>query len=257
MPVVAARLRIRNAADSGDLVTFGMAEMSEWPDGDGTTVNVITGAMRSGSYVVRIVDNLALTAVLNDGGGRGQLKSRRALVEVQTDGGAWVQRIGGYVTRVSIRDGHDAEIEVGESLRVPATALVPGETLGATINRGAIVGGPVITQWGTLLPLGGWRATVTVVVGRRVTMELTQTYFPPRNVRNGSLSTMIGDVTAAQAVLGEFTRSLAAVEYGGISPVNASILSIDGSPTEDQVLTANTSAVTSPCGVATGSSRGW
>jgi hypothetical protein len=221
MPTVAARLRIRNAADTADLVTFGMAEMSEWPDGDGTQVNVITGAMRSGSYVVKIVDNLALTAVLNDGSGRGQLKSRRALLEVQTDGGAWVQRIGGYVTRVSIRDGHDAEIEVGESLRVPATAMVPDASLGASINRGCIVGGPVITSWGPVLALGGWRATVTAVSGRRVTMQITQTYTPPTNARQTSFAAMVADTGRAQAALNPFLERLENFEFGGIADVNA------------------------------------
>ena len=226
MPTIAARLRIRNAADTADLVTFGMAELSAWPDGDGTTVNVITGGIRSGSYVCKIVDNLALTAVLNDGGGRGQLKSRRALVEVQTDGGAWVQRIGGYVTRVSIRDGYDAEIEVGESLRVPATALVPDATLGATINRGCVVGGPVITSWGPVLTLGGWRATVTTVSSRRVTMQITQTYARPDNTRHTSFAAMVADTAIVQAIMDPFLERLENFEFGGVADVNANAVQL-------------------------------
>lgn len=207
MPTVAARLRIRNAADTADLVTFGMAEMSAWPEGDGTAVNVVTGALRSGSYVVKIVDNLALTAVLNDGDGRGQLKSRRALVEVQTDGGAWVQRIGGYVTRVSIRDGYDAEIEVGESLRVPGTALVPNASLAATVNRGALVGGPAIAAWGPVLSLGGWRGTVTAVSGRNVTVQITQSYAAPDFARNTTFATIGADVVKSETLMAPYTST--------------------------------------------------
>ena len=226
MPVVAARLRIRNDADTADLVTFAMADMSDWPEGDGTSVNVVTGAMRSGSYVVRIVDNLALTAVLNDGAGRSRLKSRRALVEVQTDGGAWVQRIGGYVTRVSIRDGYDAEIEVGESLRVPATALVPDASLGATLNRGCLVGGPVITSWGPVLALGGWRGTVTTVSSRRVTVQITQTYTPPNNARQTSFGAMVEDTAVAQAAMNPFLERLESFEFGGLADVHANAVDL-------------------------------
>lgn len=204
MPVVAARLRIRNDADTADLVTFAMADMSDWPEGDGTSVNVVTGAMRSGSYVVRIVDNLALTAVLNDGGGRSRLKSRRALVEVQTDGGAWVQRIGGYVTRVSIRDGYDAEIEVGESLRVPATALVPDAALGATLNRGAFVGGPLISQWGPFSTLGGWRCSVTAISGRTITVQVLSSYAPPAYMVRPDAAGIGADVATVERLMAPY-----------------------------------------------------
>ena len=223
MPTVAARLRIRNAADTADLVVFGMNDLSAFPEGDGTQVNIITGQLRSGSYVVRILDNLALTAVLNDSFGRPQLKSRRAFVEVQTNGGAWEQRVGGYVTRVTIRDGYDAEIEVGEALRLPGTALVPSVALAATLIRGAIVGGPATTNWGALaLTRGGWACTVTAVSGRRVTVEITSAYAPPANTVHTSSSLMIQDVAAVERVLAPFASDgVTNVEYGGISPVNA------------------------------------
>jgi len=221
MPSVAARVRIRNEADSADLVTLAMADLSAWPEGDGTAVNVITGTHRSGSYVVRVVDTGILTAVLNDGDGRGRLKSRRAYVEVQTDGGSWVQRIGGYITRVTIPDGYAVELEIGQTLRVPATALVPSSTLGATLNRGAIVGGPVIATWGPLASLGGWRGTVLTVSGRRVTLRIDRSYMPPGNVMHTTFGGIVGDVGLATAALAPFVEGgLTNVEFGGISDVN-------------------------------------
>ena len=112
------RLRIRNASTvanpdgTADVVSVSSAPaaaapyIASEPSGDGQEVDPLTGAVRTGSYTVEIVDANTgtdatgtiryLTALLEDAGARQQLLSRRAYVEISTNGGAFSTLIAGY-----------------------------------------------------------------------------------------------------------------------------------------------------------------
>ena len=62
MPTQAYRLRIRNAADNADTLTVTSIRggtnpfITGIPNGDGQEVDLLTGAVRTGAYVVEVID---------------------------------------------------------------------------------------------------------------------------------------------------------------------------------------------------------
>lgn len=188
MPTLAFRVRVRNETNTADLVTWTMDDLSTAPSGDGTEINIATGQTRSGSYTVRLADRLVSgtartgTRWLADAGGKNRLLSRRAFVERQENGGGWLVMIPGYITRVAYPDAATVDVQIGESLRVPATARAFSAVTASSV-RAAILGGPMAGDWGPLRASVGWSMKVTAVGGslyaRLVTMVPTVGAVPP------------------------------------------------------------------------------
>lgn len=187
MPTVTDRVRIRNAANTADLVTLTMGDLSALLSGDGAELDAVTGEVRSGSYTVRVVDAdggsglRTLTRWLADGDGRWQLLSRRAVCERSIDGGAFAILLAGYVVDVRFVSAIEAELVIGDRLRVPQTARAFGAAPGFTGIRGCLIGGPVTATWGPLTYRGGWTYTVLGGTGlsRQIVVEMRDSYGPP------------------------------------------------------------------------------
>lgn len=198
------RLRIRNASTvanpdgTADVVSVSSAPaaaapyIASEPSGDGQEVDPLTGAVRTGSYTVEIVDANTgtdatgtiryLTALLEDAGARQQLLSRRAYVEIQTNGGGWSTLIAGYVGSIRLVSPMRYAVQIGDTRRVDQTQTIfQGASLGAYTTRGTITGGPVTSNWGPVVARGGWRYRVTNAGGGNVFLEFVDGYAPSVN----------------------------------------------------------------------------
>jgi len=189
MSDIAFRLRIRNAANDADaLVVTSLRSgtnpyIAEVPSGDGQEVDLLTGAVRSGSYVVEVVDVITgsdgtgtkrlVTFELADSVGRQQLLSRTAFLESSGDGfvtfATWM---AGYVTNVRQVDAITYAVTISDSRRVEQNhkAFTWGEnpqtpSLSERIlfpQRGCILGGPIIGGFGPTPDSGGIEAEFAV-----------------------------------------------------------------------------------------------
>ena len=184
MPNQAYRLRIRNAADSADaLVVTSIAGgtnpyIAAPPSGDGQEVDLLTGAVRTGAYNVEVVDVATgtdgtgtirvLTNQLNDSSAttaRPHLLSRRAFVEMSTDGGSsWTAWCAGFISNIRQVDAIRYAITVSNTRRVEQTERVftwqSKAERDAFPKRGCIFGGPIIGGLGggttRTIDSGGW-----------------------------------------------------------------------------------------------------
>lgn len=214
MPTQAYRLRIRNAADTANALTITSVRsgtnpyIASIPSGDGQEVDLLTGAVRTGAYVVEVVDAVTGSTptgtlrvvtsqlydsieeylLLEDGDkillesgdpielelsnaefGRVHLLSRRAFLEVSTDGGATWPTVwqAGFLSNVTQIDAIRYAFTISNTRRVEQTQRIftwstEAERLRFP-QRGCIVGGPVIGGFGVRpsgLPIardsGGW-----------------------------------------------------------------------------------------------------
>lgn len=191
---LAFRLRIRNAADfppgpSGDDViissipTDGFPYIAAVPNGDGQEIDVLTGAVRTGAYNVTVIDAVTgsdgtgtlrlVTNKLVDGNGQQQLLSRRAFLEVSTNGGAtWAYVwISGYLSNISQSDAITYTFTVSDARRVEqnATAFAWGVNPQDAAKservlfpqRGCLIGGPIVGDFGPTKDSGGVVTTFT------------------------------------------------------------------------------------------------
>lgn len=161
------------------------------PSGDGQEVDPLTGAIRTGSYTVEVVDaNTGTDATgtiryvtyrLEDATFRQQLLSRRAYVEIQTNGGGWSTLISGYVLGVRLISPMRYAFSIGDTRRVEQTQTIfQGAALGSYTTRGCITGGPLTQDWGPIKSRGGWRYSVTVS-GSNVVLKFVDGYEPGLN----------------------------------------------------------------------------
>lgn len=197
------RLRIQNASTilnpngTGDaLVLTSVASgtnpyIAGPPTGDGQELDPVTGAVRTGAYVLEVVDVATgtdgtgtvrvLTNALEDAAYRQQLLSRRAYLETRTDGGAWQSLIAGYVLGIRLIDAVRYALTIGDTRRVDITQPVAvSGRIGNYTTRGCLMGGPVTTDFGPVKARGGWRYRVTgaPTADRIVTMTFEQGYAP-------------------------------------------------------------------------------
>ncbi len=215
MPTQAYRLRIRNAADSADaLVLTSIAGgtnpyIAFPPSGDGQEVDLLTGAVRTGAYVVEVVDVVTgsdatgtirvVTNQLYDptDTNRMHLLSRRAYIEMSTDGGATWPTVwqAGYLTSLRQVDAVRYAFTVSNSRRVEQTTQVftwqTAAERTAFPKRGCVLGGPIITGIGggtaRTVDSGGWevayRATTgtagSPVEGDTIALKYVSGAFPP------------------------------------------------------------------------------
>ena len=216
MPTQAYRLRIRNAADNADTLTVTSIRggtnpyIAGIPNGDGQEVDLLTGAVRTGAYVVEVIDVVTgadstgtlrlVTSQIYDGideflllengdkillengdpieleannaeFGRPHLLSRKAFLEMSSDGGSnWDVWQAGYLTSVRQIDAIRYAFTISNTRRVEQTQRIfawdkPAER-SAFPKRGCLFGGPVIGGFGAsegsnLTPdSGGWEFTI-------------------------------------------------------------------------------------------------
>lgn len=234
------RLRIRNASTvanpngTADVVSVSSAPadaapyIGSAPSGDGQEVDPLTGAVRTGSYTVEIVDANTgtdatgtiryLTALLEDAGARQQLLSRRAYVEIQTNGGGWSTLIAGYVTSIRLVSPMRYAVQIGDTRRVDQTQTIfHGGSLPPYTTRGTLTGGPLTGNWGPVTARGGWSYRVTNAGGGNVSLSFLSGYI---SGRNGSIVTDWTKVDRPEIadVLNSYERPNPFAVSGGGSP---------------------------------------
>lgn len=142
------------------------------PSGDGTEIDPLMGATRTGAYVVEVVDAntgtdatgtiRVVTNKLEDATYRQQLLSRRAYVDVIRDSGAASRLIAGYISSIRLISPMRYAITVGDTRRVERTQTIfQGAALGSYTTRGCFLGGPVTQDFGTIKSRGGWEYVLT------------------------------------------------------------------------------------------------
>jgi hypothetical protein len=158
------------------------------PSGDGAEVDPLTGAVRTGAYVVEVVDAdtgtdatgtlRVVTNKLEDATFRQQLLSRRAYVDV-IRAGVSSRLVAGYISSVRLISPMRYAITVGDTRRVERTQTIfQGAALGGYTTRGCITGGPITpVDFGTVKARGGWRYLVSKS-GDDVTLTFVDGYEP-------------------------------------------------------------------------------
>jgi hypothetical protein len=182
MPDRAYRLRIRDAADAFNAIVISSVRtdarpyIASVPSGDGQEVDLMTGAVRTGAYTIEVVDVVmgsdatgtlrVMTRELTSGG-RQHLLSRRAFLEVSTDGGAtWlIVWMAGYLTTIRQVDAITYSITISDSRRIEQNhrAFTWGNNPQNDANsesklfpkRGCLLGGPIIGGFGPTPDSGG------------------------------------------------------------------------------------------------------
>lgn len=165
--------------------------IADAPSGDGQEVDPITGAVRTGSYTVEIVDAntgtdatgtiRVVTNVLEDATFRQQLLSRRAFLEIRTDGGAWSTLVAGYVLGIRLVSPMRYAVSIGDTRRVEQTQTIfQGGSLGSYTIRGCLTGGPITADWGPVKARGGWKYQV-FKSGDDVELRFAEGYEPGLN----------------------------------------------------------------------------
>jgi len=199
MPTQAYRLRIRNAADSADALVITSVRggtnpyIAAPPSGDGQEVDLLTGAVRTGAYVVEVVDVKTgtdgtgtlrvMTNQLYDSSAttaRPHLLSRRAFVEMSTDNGvSWTAWCAGYISNIRQIDAIRYAVTVSNTRRVEQTKQIftwqTKAERDAFPKRGCIFGGPIITGIGggtaRTIDSGGWFYTYKGTTGSSTPVE--------------------------------------------------------------------------------------
>lgn len=185
------RLRIRNAADSADLLVVTSVRggvnpyIASPPGGIGQSFRPLTGEKNTGNYSVEIVDNgsdaSAVTSALADAHARQQLISKRAFLESSTDGSTWTAYVPGYVNATRLITAGRFSIDIGNSRREESSTqvfksvllkrgdkvgMMPGKpTFSRFTNATMWIGGPVKAPFVSAHDHGGWRVVVNQVAG--------------------------------------------------------------------------------------------
>lgn len=174
------RLRIRNAADSADdlVVTSVRGGANPYleaaPSGDGTSLDILTGAATTGVMSFKLIDaptgvaTRILTAILADATAQWQLLSRKCYGEISVDGVAWTYLASGFATRVRLVDALLWEVQVGESQRLEQTTQAFASVSAAFPKGTNIIGEPIPGGWGPVASLGLCRFKVDQVTAKRV-----------------------------------------------------------------------------------------
>jgi len=217
------------------------------PSGDGQELDPITGSVRTGSYVVEVVDASTgtdstgtvrvVTSALEDTQLRQQLLSRRAYIETRTDGGSWTTLTAGYVTNIRLVSPARYAITVGDTRRIEAVPVLTYETRVTPTNiRGCLIGGPVTADFGPARFRGGWEYEVTGVSGRVVSVAFRRGYSP---IAGSAIITDFGklyrpDVVDAINSLGSTFAPVPFGQFGGGRVVLDLTLYIGTTPTNAQ-----------------------
>lgn len=177
------------------------------PSGDGQEVDLLTGSVRSGAYVVEVADVATgtdatgtiriVTSNLEDNKFRQQLLSRRAKLECsRNNGSTWDIWTFGYLTNLRQTDAITYAFTVSDSRRIEAThtAFTWSANPNAATdeqrefpNRGCLAGGPTIESFGPIRASGGWEYAWQEVQGRLAALNFIAAYNPPSWARNSTI----------------------------------------------------------------------
>jgi hypothetical protein len=170
------RLRVRNKPDDADLFILSSVPdddnpyLTEPPNGDGQSIDPLTGAPTMGSYTFRFADaSLAantrvFTQYLADAYARQQLLGLRAYGETSTDGSSWDSLIPGYILRTSLPSAIEGEIAVGDTRRREVSKELFKEASTEFGRVTCVIGGPVRLGFGPIIEdYGGWKMEVTQI----------------------------------------------------------------------------------------------
>lgn len=224
--LVEYQLRIRNRADSSDLLTVTSVRsgtnphIESPPRGDGATVDPMGNSSLAASYTLRIVDVITsgtsrvLTAKLEDVNERLQLGYLKAYVESRIDGGAWTPLCVGFVTLLKLVDAITWEITVQDATRVQggvdlynaqSTTLI-STFLAAFPNRGCLYGGPIIGSFLQVQDSGGW--TMRVVDSTPAGATATRYRLAPRRVFGPGNWSVYANIKDIAGPINEAVRSI-------------------------------------------------
>jgi hypothetical protein len=242
MPNQVYRFRIRSADGLSDTLVITSIRggtnpyIVNIPSGDGQEVDLLTGAVRTGAYVVEVADAITgvdgtgtlriVTSQLYDGieeylllengdkillesgdpielernnaeFGRPHLLSRKAFLEMSSDGGSsWTVWQAGYLTSVRQVDAITYAFTIGSTRRVEQNEQIftwsdAAERV-AFPQRGCLVGGPIIGGLGVgadrTIDSGGWEfnylntsgSAVAPKGGDIISLEYQAGYFWPQ-----------------------------------------------------------------------------
>lgn len=198
------QLRIRNASTvanpngTADALTITSVStgtnpyIAAPPSGDGQELDPVTGAVRTGAYVVEVADAATgtdgtgtirvVTNALEDAAALQQLLGRRAFVEYRANGGAWQPLQTGYILNVRLVSPVRWAITVGDTRRVERTQpIFSGASLGSYATRGCLTGGPVTADFGPVKARGGWEYRLYNAGGPNWFADFVQGYLPTAN----------------------------------------------------------------------------
>ena len=178
------------------------------PSGDGQEVDLLTGAVRSGAYNIEVADVVTgsdgtgtvrlITNKLEDANLRQQLLSRRAKLEMsRNNGSTWSVWIFGYLTGLRQIDAITYGFTVSDSRRIESTHTAftwSADANAATDerrefpNRGCLIGGPMIQNFGPLRASGGWEYAWKEVQGSYLALSFLAAYNAPSYARNNTMN---------------------------------------------------------------------
>jgi hypothetical protein len=199
------RLRIRNQADTSDLLTLSSVPggtnpyITAPPRGDGQSIDPILGKSTIGRYVWRAADHeettteRTITKVLADANARNQFSSNRCIGEWSDDVGAnWYDLHTGYLNRHRLVTAIEYEFTIGDTDRREQQREIFKYVDRATGNFpkvSCIIGGPIPGGFGfaTGLQLDYGPVRFKVIANpsglvnptNRVTLELVSGYLRP------------------------------------------------------------------------------
>lgn len=174
------QIRIRNRADSSDLLTVTSVRggtnpyLEDTPTGDGASLNAQTGESLCASYRGTIVDAITsgttrvVTSQLEDVNNRLQLGFLKAYVEYRRDGGSWNVLCAGYLVVLRMTDAIRWEFTIQDANRVlngvqlftAASTTNISTFLSTWPNRGCLFGGPIKGSFLQAKDFGGWQMRV-------------------------------------------------------------------------------------------------
>lgn len=178
------------------------------PSGDGQEVDLLTGAVRSGAYNVAVADVATgtdgtgtiriITNKLEDASFRQQLLSRRAKIEIsRNNGSTWAVWTFGYLTSLRQVDAITYNFTVSDSRRIESThtAFTWSADTSATTderrefpNRGCLIGGPTLQNFGPLRASGGWEYAWKEVQSGYLALAFVAAYNAPSYSRTNTMN---------------------------------------------------------------------
>ena len=217
MPNQYYRLRVRTADDLFDTIEVTSLRggtnpyIAEPPSGDGQEVDLLTGAVRIGAYRVRVVDvktGTNATGVVRSitqhlyesyADPRPALLSRRAYIEMSTDGINYSVWQAGYVTDITQDDAITYTFTISDTRRVETSQQIftwsTTAEQTAFPKRGCIWGGPVIGGFGatsggvaSAIDSGGWEFKYKAMQQGVAAFTPVAYYLPPKFQRSTSLN---------------------------------------------------------------------
>lgn len=155
MTTLEYRLRIRNRADSGNLLTLSSRAsdpnplLTEPPQADGQRIDWARATQEIGVVVWKAADrddgddSRTITALMADDFARNQMLSNVCVGEYSRDGGAWTEFHTGFLNSIELADAITFAFTVGDTDRREQQAEL-FKFLTPTFNRGSyLIGGPI------------------------------------------------------------------------------------------------------------------